>query len=90
MRFSPPLQVLERGPGGEVSESPGIKKLFCKTSAAVGVSVPSHWRRPNVEKNSTAVRSEIMIMLPAEGKFNPRIHVEPTSTRYRFTSALVS
>gem|GEM_PF-2017633 len=22
MRFSPPLQVLERGPGGEVSESP--------------------------------------------------------------------
>jgi len=24
MRFSPPLQVLERGPGGEVSESPTI------------------------------------------------------------------
>jgi|GEM_PF-1139122 len=24
MRFSPPLQVLERGPGGEVSESPEI------------------------------------------------------------------
>jgi len=25
MRFSPPLQVLERGPGGEVSESPAIE-----------------------------------------------------------------
>jgi len=27
MRFSPPLQVLERGPGGEVSESPVIVNL---------------------------------------------------------------
>jgi len=24
MRFSPPLQVLEREPGGEVSESPNL------------------------------------------------------------------
>jgi len=27
MRFSPPLQVLERGPGGEVSESPTIEDI---------------------------------------------------------------
>ncbi len=27
MRFSPPLQVLERVPGGEVSESPDIKSI---------------------------------------------------------------
>jgi len=28
MRFSPPLQVLERGPGGEVSESPDLMKMI--------------------------------------------------------------
>ena len=26
MRFSPPLQYLERGPGGEVSESPAFNR----------------------------------------------------------------
>jgi len=35
MRFSPPLQVLERGPGGEVSESPAymMSVLICAADA---------------------------------------------------------
>jgi len=35
MRFSPPLQVLERGPGGEVSESPELKKIYMKRAVEI-------------------------------------------------------
>ncbi len=39
MRFSPPLQVLERGPGGEVSESPEVIEICRDVAVEVGHDV---------------------------------------------------
>jgi len=47
MRFSPPLQVLERGPGGEVSESPGVM-----------IRLILHWRKISVCRLSRLMRSK--------------------------------
>jgi len=44
MRFSPLLQYLERGPGGEVSESPDVYPCMATCSRSTGAYFPlCHW-----------------------------------------------
>jgi|GEM_PF-1511132 len=53
MRFSPPLQYLERGPGGEVSESPVIIE-----------QVPS-WSNPQKFQSMLSATLKIVLSLSA-------------------------
>jgi len=57
MRFSPPLQVLERGPGGEVSESPKLNTII-KNPYGRGFFCISFIRLMVVVKRAAAQRWE--------------------------------
>ena len=78
MRFSPPLQVLERGPGGEVSESPAdlctsVGSDTLVTPTLTQIHLYSHFNHPIASlyfQNSSTKTSHIL---------KPKKHPSPTS-----------
>jgi len=59
MRFSPPLQVLERGPGGEVSESP-VYNFFVIGEAVKHIPDDMRDKLPEIDRRKIAGLREII------------------------------